>query len=88
MSEVPRYRRWWTDWYFFAEQPAPAPHLANPGECAALRIVLASVPCVSRSCEHFPDDSIFTSYHQVAELVAALREEKERGESLWVGISQ
>ena len=43
------------DWYFIAEQPAPAPHLAQPEECAALRIVLVTVPRVSRSCEHFPD---------------------------------
>ena len=32
------------DWYFIAEQPAPAPHLAQPGGCAALRIVLVTVP--------------------------------------------
>ena len=25
------------DWYFIAEQPAPAPQLAHPEECAALR---------------------------------------------------
>ena len=43
------------DWYFIAEQPAPAPHLAHPEGCAALRIVLVTVPCASRSCEHFPD---------------------------------
>ena len=42
------------DLYFIAEQPAPAPHLAHPGGCAALRIVLVTVPRVSRSCEHFP----------------------------------
>jgi len=33
----------------------PAPHLAQPGGCAALRIVLGTVPCVGRSYEHFPD---------------------------------
>jgi len=43
------------DWCFIAEQPAPAPHLAHPEGCAALRIVLVTVPRVSRSCEHFPD---------------------------------
>jgi len=43
------------DWYFIAEQPAPAPHLAHLEACAALRIVLVTVPHVSRSCEHFPD---------------------------------
>jgi len=41
------------DWYFMAEQLAPAPHLAHP--CAALHTVLVTVPRVSRSCEHFPD---------------------------------
>ena len=44
-----------TDWCFIAEQPAPAPHLAYPEGCAALRIVLFTVSCVSRSCENFPD---------------------------------
>ena len=29
-----------SDWYFIAEQPAAAPHLARPEGCAALRIVL------------------------------------------------
>ena len=42
------------DWYLIAE-PAPAPHLAHPEGCAALRIVLVTVPRVYRSCEHFPD---------------------------------
>ena len=41
--------------YFIAEQPSPTPHLANPEGCAALRIVLVTVPRVSRSCDHFPD---------------------------------
>ena len=31
-----RFKR---DWYFIAEKPAPAPHLAHPEGCAALRIV-------------------------------------------------
>ena len=39
------------DWIFIAEQPTPAPHLAHPEGCAALRIVLVTVPCASRSCE-------------------------------------
>ena len=43
------------DLYFIAEQPAPAPHLAHPEGCAALRIVLVTVPRVSRSCEQFLD---------------------------------
>ena len=43
------------DWYFIAEKPAPAPHLAHPEGCAALRIVLVTEPRVSRSCEHFLD---------------------------------
>ena len=28
-------------WYFIAKQPAPAPHLANPEGCDAVRIVQA-----------------------------------------------
>ena len=43
------------DQYFIAEEPAPAPHLAHPEGCAAMRIVLVNVPRVNRSCEHFPD---------------------------------
>ena len=43
------------DRYFIAEQPAPAPHLAHPEGYAALRIVLVTVPRVSRNCEHCPD---------------------------------
>ena len=44
-----------SDQYFFAEQPALAPHLAHPvAGCADLRIVSVTVPRVSRSCEHFP----------------------------------
>ena len=35
------------DWNFIAEQP----HLAHPERYAALRIVLVTVPRVSRSCE-------------------------------------
>ena len=38
-----------------AEQPAPAPHLAHAEGCTTLRIVLGTVPCVSRSCDNFPD---------------------------------
>ena len=37
------------------EEPALAPHLAHPEGCAALHIVLVTVPRVSRSCEHSPD---------------------------------
>ena len=43
------------DRHFIAVQPAPAPHLAHPEGRAALRIVLVTVPRVSRSCEHFLD---------------------------------
>ena len=43
------------EWYFIAELPVPAPHLTHPEGCAALRIVLITVPHASRSCEHFPD---------------------------------
>ena len=34
------------NWYGVTEQPAPAPHLAHPEECAALRIALVTVPCL------------------------------------------
>ena len=44
------------DWYCIAEKPAPAPHLAHPEGCAALRILLLTVPRVSRYCELFPDE--------------------------------
>ena len=37
------------NWYFIAEQPAPAPHLAHPKECAALRFVLGDKVEVERS---------------------------------------
>ena len=40
-----------SDWYFIAEQPAPAPHLAHPEGCAAP----ITVSRVSRSCENLPD---------------------------------
>ena len=43
------------DWYFIAEQPAPAPHLAHPEERAALRSVQVTVLRVSHSCERLPD---------------------------------
>ena len=68
MSKVPPYTReknscivdrnqhGQRDWYLIAERPAPAPHLAHPEGCAALRIVLVTVPRVSRFCEHFPDE--------------------------------
>ena len=44
------------DWYFIAKQPAPAPHLhiQRDGR-ATLRIVIVTLPCVGRSCEHFSD---------------------------------
>ena len=41
--------------YCIAKQPAPAPHLAHPGGCAARRIALVTAPRVSHSYEHFPD---------------------------------
>ena len=43
------------DWYFIDEQPVPELHHAHPEGCAALHIVLVTVPRVSHSCEHFPD---------------------------------
>ena len=39
-------------WCFFAEHPAPALSLEDPEGCATLRFVLATVPPVSRFCEH------------------------------------
>ena len=48
-------RSWNRDCYFIAEQPAPVPHLACPEGRAALRMVLDTVPRISRSCERFPD---------------------------------
>ena len=42
------------DWYVVAEQPVPVTHLAHPKECAALRIVLTTVPRVRRACENSP----------------------------------
>ena len=44
------------DLYCIAEQPAPAPQLAHPEGCAALRIVQVTVPRVSHSCEQFWDE--------------------------------
>ena len=43
------------DWYFIADQPAPAPHLAHPEGCAALRIALVTVPRVSTKATPFQD---------------------------------
>ena len=45
------------DWFLIAKQAAPAPHLARPEGCAAPRIVLVTVPHVSRSCEQFLDST-------------------------------
>ena len=45
------------DWYFIAEQQAPATHPKHPERTAALHIVPVTVPRVSRSCKHFPDGS-------------------------------
>ena len=38
------------DWYFVAQQPAPATHLAHPSARATLRIVQVDVPRLSRYC--------------------------------------
>ena len=43
------------DWYGIAEAPAPAPRLAHPEGFAALRIVVVTVPRVSRCCENLSD---------------------------------
>ena len=37
------------DWCFIAEQPVSVPHLAHSQGCAAVCIVLVTVPRVSRS---------------------------------------
>ena len=39
---------------FYCRNPASAPHLAHPEGCAAVRIVLVTVPRVSHTREHFP----------------------------------
>ena len=49
------------DWYFIAEQPAPAPHLAHPEGCAALHIVLLC-PMSAAPARLFRMDSISTCY--------------------------
>jgi len=54
LSRCLRFRLW-SSGGRVSKQPAPAPHLAHPEGCAALRIVLVTVPRVARSCEHFPD---------------------------------
>jgi hypothetical protein len=45
------------------EVDAQALHLAHPEGCAALRIVLGTVPRVSHSCEHCPDGFDFHLLH-------------------------
>jgi len=59
---------------FIAEQPAPAPHLARPEGCAALHIVIVTVPLVSRSCEHFPDGFNLHLLHAQIELRSGLED--------------
>ena len=53
------------DVHFIAKQSAPAPYLARPEGCAALRIVLVAVPHVSRSCEDFSDGFDLHLLHDV-----------------------
>ena len=50
------------DWYCITDQPVPASHLAYPEGTAALHIVLATAPRVSRSSEHFLDRFDFHKY--------------------------
>ena len=52
LRSTTRRRALQRDWYLIVEQPAPAPHLTHPEGCAALRIVLITVPHVS---ENLPD---------------------------------
>ena len=68
----------WRDWYSITEQ-ALAPHFAHLEECAALRIVLATVPYVSRSCEHFPDEfdlHLLQDLHHPEQLPSVLQNSK------------
>ena len=60
------------DWYFMVKKTAPAP----PGGYASLRNVLVSVPCVSRSCEQFPDEF---DLHLLQVMEKQLREEVQVG---------
>ena len=74
------------DWYFVAERPAPAPHLAHPEGCAALRIVLVAVPRVCRSCEHVLDGFDFHLIHLTAgELAGGLNQARQRAGRDWQG---
>ena len=57
MRPDPTYSLAARDWYFITEQPAPAPHLAHPEGCAAIRIVLVTVPRPS-SPERHPSSCI------------------------------
>ena len=50
------------DWYFIAEQPAPAPHLAHPGGCAAYALCYLLCPVLAALASIFRMDSISTSY--------------------------
>ena len=47
------------DRYFIAEESAPALLLVRSEGCASLRIVLDTVPRVSRFCEHFSEWGCF-----------------------------
>ena len=55
------------DWCLIAEQPTPTPHLAHSEECAALRLVLVTVPRGSRSCENFLDGFDLHLLHLIQE---------------------
>ena len=45
------------DSYFIAEQPAPAPQLAHPEGCAALRVVLLLCPVSAALASFFRMDA-------------------------------
>ena len=68
----------------FAEQPAPAPHLAHPEGCAALRIVLVTVPHDSRSCPQ----SLSISLSLSLSLVRARDLSRPRSRSLSLSIPE
>ena len=46
VTQPSSYKKKGGGWYSIAEKPTAAPHLAHPEGCAALRIVLVTVPRV------------------------------------------
>ena len=52
---------------FYCRTTSASTALAHLEGCAALRIVLVTVPRVSRSCEHFPDGFDLHTYKPIIE---------------------